>query len=153
MSDDRADIERLVRDYIALSTGMQFEAKRSYWDAGERMPVLAPEEAAAPLVGWTEIERYWSASRGAMRDLATACFDVHVNRLGANLALAVFKQRWVATLTGTGPLSNAPLASTVRATFVLRRVGQDWRIVASVEAHVDAVVYVTEMYRTAASAR
>lgn len=151
--DDRAAIERLVRDYIALSKGMQFEAKRGFWDADEPQPVLAPEEAATPFVGWPAIERYWGASRGAMKDLATDCFDVHVNLLSNDLALAVFRQRWAATMAGPGYLAGAPLASTVRATFVLRRSESTWKICASVEAHVDGVTYFRGLYERRAVER
>jgi ketosteroid isomerase-like protein len=152
-SNDRDSIERLVRDYIALSKGMQFEAKRGFWDVDEPHPVLAPEEAAAPLVGWDAIERYWGASSGAMKDLATDCFDVHVNLLSSDLALAVFRQRWVATMAGPDYLAGAPLASTVRATFVLRRCAGAWKICTSVEAHVDGVTYFRELYEARAATR
>lgn len=146
-ADDRAAIERLVREYIALSTGLRLGQKRAYWDPDEPTPVLAPEEAAAPLVGWEAIERYWSGSRESIAELRTECFDVHVNPLGPDLALAIFRQHWTATMAGRGYLAGVPLAATVRATFALRRKADGWRIFASVEAHVDGAEYFREVYR------
>ena len=120
-ADERAAIEHLVRAYVALSAGLRFAEKRAYWDEDEPSPVLAPEEAATPLVGWDAIERYWSGSRESIADLRTECFDVHVNLLAPDLA--------------------------VRATFALRKRPAGWRIFASVEAHVDGAEYFRSLYR------
>ncbi len=135
-----------VRAYIALSKGMRFEEKRRFWDDGEPQPVLAPEEAPAPLIGWFAIDGYWNASRQAMASLRTICFDFHVNRLGPAMALVAFKQRWRAELAGSGPLASAPLAATVRSSWVLRRREEGWRIVCVVEAHVDGAQYFRDLY-------
>jgi ketosteroid isomerase-like protein len=151
---ERAAIERLVREYVGLSAGMRFAEKRAYWDADEPNPVLAPEESGGPLVGWEAIENYWRGSREAITDLRTECFDVHVNVLAPDLALAVFRQHWTATMSG-GPkyLGAAPLAATVRATYALRRRGGEWRIFAIVEAHVDGAEYFRSLYRNRAAGR
>lgn len=151
-ADERATIEHLVRGYIALSSGMRFAEKRAYWDAEEPLPVLAPEESAAPLVGWEAIERYWGGSRETIADLRTECFDVHVNLLAPDLALAIFRQHWTATMAGPTYLAGAPLAATVRATFALRKRAAGWRIFASVEAHVDGAEYFRSLYRDRARA-
>jgi hypothetical protein len=140
------ELVEFVRGYIALSKGMRFEEKRLFWDAAEPHPVLAPEEAAEPLVAWTAIDGYWKSSRQAMASLRTLCFDFHVNRLGPALALVAFKQRWLAELAGSGPFASAPLAATVRSTWLLRRREAGWRIVCSVEAHIDGVQYFRDLY-------
>lgn len=146
-ADERAAIEHLVRAYVALSSGLRFAEKRAYWDEDEPSPVLAPEETATPLVGWDAIERYWSGSRESIADLRTECFDVHVNLLAPDLALAIFRQHWTATMAGPAYLAGAPLAATVRATFALRKRPAGWRIFASVEAHVDGAEYFRSLYR------
>jgi hypothetical protein len=152
-ADERAAIEHLVRGYVALSAGMRFAEKRAYWDEEEPSPVLAPEESAAPLVGWDAIEAYWSGSRESIADLRTECFDVHVNLLASDLALAIFRQHWTATMAAPTYLAGAPLAATVRATFALRKRVAGWRIFASVEAHVDGAEYFRALYRARAAGR
>jgi ketosteroid isomerase-like protein len=151
--EDRAAIEHLIREYVALSAGMRFQEKRAYWDPEEPSPVLAPEEAPRTLVGWEAIERYWGGSRETIADLRTECFDVHVNLLGPDLAAAIFRQHWTATMSGPRYLGGAPLAATVRATWLLRRRAAGWRIFAVVEAHVDGAEYFADLYRRRAAER
>jgi len=140
------ELIEFVRHYISLSKGMRFDEKRRFWDEEEPQPILAPEEAPSPLVGWAAIDGYWAASRQSMSSLRTLCFDFHVNPLSPNLAVVAFKQRWIAQLSGSGPLAAAPLAATVRSTWVLRRRPAGWRILCIVEAHVDGIQYFRSLY-------
>jgi ketosteroid isomerase-like protein len=150
-ADDRAVIEHLLREYVALSAGLRHAEKRAYWDPDETTPVLAPEEAAETLVGWEAIERYWGGSRETIADLRTECFDVHVNLLAPDVAVALYRQHWTATMAAPRFLAGAPLAATVRATCLLRRRPAGWRIYALVEAHVDGAEYFAELYRRRAA--
>jgi len=136
-----AEIEDVVTRYIALSEGMRFAAKRSFWDTEEATPLLAPEEVGAPLVGWQQIEAYWGATRTSLQSLRTECWDIVVNPLSESEVLALFKQRWVAQMSGPALLAAAPLASTVRVSMGLRRRSATWKIFMSVESHVDGVEY------------
>jgi len=136
-----AEIEDVVTRYIGLSDGMRFAEKRDFWDREEDTPLLAPEEVGTPLVGWQQIEAYWGATRTSLQSLRTECWDMVVNPLSGNEALAVFKQRWIAQMSGPALLAAAPLASTVRVSMGLRRRDATWKIFMSVESHVDGVEY------------
>jgi hypothetical protein len=141
------EIARFLDRYIGYSRDMDFDAKRACWDADEPTPVLAPEESLVPHVGWGALERYWNSSRAEMSSLSTTWSELVVTPLTERMVVAAFKQTWTATLRGTGPLTGAPIAATVRANLLLRRSAAQWRIVASVEAHVDGAEYFLDLYR------
>ncbi|MDX2223610.1 MAG: hypothetical protein SFV21_12720, partial [Rhodospirillaceae bacterium] len=76
-----AELAVLVRTYVGYSEGMNFAAKRALWDADEPAPLLMPEEAHAPLIGWAAIDAYWSKSRVVMESLKSRTANHRVRLL------------------------------------------------------------------------
>ena len=147
MSEEHdAEFRRFVDTYIHLSTGMKFEEKRELWDPEEACPVLIPEEAQEPLVGWPAIEGYWQNTRHTLHSLTTEWWDLHVQRLSGDEALLLFKQRWRARMHESAYFSAEALASTVRVTMGVRRRPAGWRIFMSTESHLDGVEYFRAIY-------
>jgi hypothetical protein len=145
---DQLDAEflRFIDSYIHLSTGMRFEEKRRLWDSEEPCPVLIPEEADQPLVGWPAIEGYWQNTRHTLQSLTTEWWDLTVQRLSDDEVLLLFKQRWCAEMQASAYFSTRPLASTVRVTMGARRRADGWRIFMSTESHLDGVEYFRALY-------
>lgn len=139
-------LRALVRDYIMLSKDQRYAEKRAFWDLEEPRPVLSPEESNAPHIGWDAIEKYWSHARGSMASLETVCWDIEPILLCPSLALITFKQRWMATMSGQGPLTGTPIAATVRVSMALRKRDGAWKIFMSVESHVDGPTYFRTLY-------
>ncbi len=69
MTDVMPEIAALVAQYVGYSEGMNFEGKRSLWDQDDPQPLLMPEEAHEPIIGWAAINAYWSKSRVIMESL------------------------------------------------------------------------------------
>jgi hypothetical protein len=135
------DLVALVHEYIALSAGMQFEAKRAFWDAEEALPLLKPEEEVSPLIGWHAIDAYWHRTRGAVTDLESRCRDIVVTALSAEIALAHFHLEWRATIDAPF-LNGGALGAHVRVLAAFRRKPEGWRLFCYVESHIDAAAYV-----------
>jgi hypothetical protein len=135
-----------LNKYIGLSHGMRFDEKRAMWDLDEPTPVLSPEEVMQPLIGWPAIERYWGETRESIESLSTEWWDLHVQRLSPDFALLLFKQRWRAIMIPASIFSDKHIASTVRVSMGVRKLSDEWRIIFSVESHVDGVVYFRALY-------
>jgi hypothetical protein len=149
---DEAAIRALVRDYVGLSASRRFPERIRYWDAEEPCPVLVPEEAPDPLVGWEALRAYWAATRGAVAGFRTDVGEILVNRLAPDHAIAVFAQRWHARMADGPLLGEERLSAEVRVAFALRRREGLWRIFAAVESHVDGIEYFRRLYRRRAEA-
>lgn len=147
-ADEQAALRSLIEDYVALSKGMRFAEKRTFWDVDEPMPVLSPEESERLWRGWDEIEAYWTATKGALVDLQSDCWGILIQPLSSKLALALFNLGWTAHVEG---LSNGTaLGAHVRVTAALRRKPEGWRFFSYIEGHVDAVEYMRSYYRAKA---
>ena len=136
-STDVDDVTDIVLAYVACSEGMDFATRKSLWDPAEATPVLCPEEAPEPLIGWDALDAYWSRSRETMASLKTKATKIRVRLLGEELALASYQSRWIATLSQTGHLPEKPISADVRMNAVLRRTADGWRYIHLVEGPVD----------------
>lgn len=135
MSDSlAAELVPLIERYISYSEGMNFEGKRALWDRDEPAPLLMPEEAAAPLVGWAAIDAYWSKSRVVMTSLKSRSANHRCRLLAAEIALVTYDLRWVATLAGP---PRPAIAADVRVTALLRKKPEGWRYFHLMEGPID----------------
>jgi len=151
MSGIEEELRARISAYLALSTGLRLESKKDFWDGEESHPLLKPEEAPAALIGWQAIEAYWAGSKGIMSDLTSLPRDIAVMALNPDLAVASFTQFWTATLSGGGILGGRSLAADVRVTQFWRRRAGQWLLFASVEGHLDPLLFARAMVRKASS--
>jgi hypothetical protein len=137
MTDLTAELATLVATYVGYSEGMNFEAKRALWDADDPAPLLMPEEAHEPLIGWPAINAYWSKSRVIMENLKSRTANHRVRLLAPDIALLTYDMRWAATLAGPANVVRKPIAADVRVTALLRRKPEGWRFFHLMEGPMD----------------
>ena len=127
----------LIQRYVAYSEGMNFAGKRALWDGDDPAPLLMPEEAPEPLIGWPAIDAYWAKSRVVMTSLKSRTAN-HVCRLLApDIALVTYDMRWVATLATAPGVTRQPIAADVRVTALLRKKPEGWRYFHLMEGPID----------------
>ncbi|MDX2224128.1 MAG: hypothetical protein SFV21_15365, partial [Rhodospirillaceae bacterium] len=100
-------------------------------------PLLMPEEAHAPLIGWAAIDAYWSKSRVVMESLKSRTANHRVRLLADDIALVTYDMRWVATLAGPKEVPRKPIAADVRVTALLRKKPDGWRFFHLMEGPID----------------
>lgn len=131
------ELAALIATYVSYSEGMNFEGKRALWDQDDPVPLLMPEEAHAPLIGWAAINAYWSKSRVIMETLKSRTANVRARLIAPDVALATYDMRWVATLAGPPEIKRKPIAADVRVTALLRQTPNGWRFFHLMEGPVD----------------
>ena len=134
LTEELAD---LIATYVGYSEGMNFEGKRALWDQDDPQPLLMPEEAHAPLIGWPAINAYWSKSRVIMESLKSRSANHRARLIAPDIALATYDMRWVATLAGPANIPRKPIAADVSVTALLRRKPEGWRFFHLMEGPVD----------------
>jgi ketosteroid isomerase-like protein len=137
MTDLTVELTTLVATYVGYSEGMNFEGKRSLWDQDDPQPLLMPEEAHQPLIGWVAINAYWSQSRVIMESLKSRSANHVARQIAPDIALVTYDMRWVATLAGSAKVARKPIAADVRVTALLRRKPEGWRFFHLMEGPVD----------------
>ena len=149
MSGPVEDVIATIREYVACAETMDFARRKSLWDADEALPILCPEEAQAPLVGWAALDGYWARSRVVMADLKAQARNIVVTLLADDIALATYDNRWIATMAG--PAQEAPIAADVRMNALLRRKPEGWRYFQLVEGPVDLLTMSQQAARRSAA--
>ena len=138
VSDDvSGDLVPLIEHYVSYSEGMNFAGKRALWDRDDPAPLLMPEEAPQPLIGWPAIDAYWAKSRVVMTSLKSRTANHVCRLLAADIALVTYDMRWVATLASAPGVSRPPIAADVRVTALLRRKPEGWRYFHLMEGPID----------------
>ena len=137
MSSPEADIVAVIKRYVGCAATMDFAGRKALWDADDPQPILCPEEATEPLIGWQAMDAYWSRSRVVMAELRAQASGFCINLLADDLALATYENRWIATMAGAAP--EPPIAADVRMNALLRKKPQGWRYFQLVEGPVDLV--------------
>lgn len=137
MTEVMPEIAALVAQYVGYSEGMNFEGKRSLWDQDDPQPLLMPEEAHEPIIGWAAINAYWSKSRVIMESLKSRSANHLARQIAPDLAIATYDMRWVATLAGPANVVRKPIAADVRVTALLRRKPEGWRFFHLMEGPID----------------
>ncbi|MDX2142652.1 MAG: nuclear transport factor 2 family protein [Rhodospirillaceae bacterium] len=138
MSDDvTPEIAPLIERYVSCSEGMNFAGKRALWDADDPAPLLMPEEAHAPLIGWAAIDAYWSKSRKIMESLKSRTANIRARRIAPDIAVATYDMRWIAVMAGPTDAPRRPISADVRVTALLRQKPEGWRLFHLMEGPVD----------------
>jgi hypothetical protein len=144
---EEAEIIAVIQRYVGCAATMDFAGRKALWDADEPEPVLCPEEAGEPLIGWQAMDAYWARSRVVMADLKAKASRFCITLLADNLALATYDNRWIAHMAGSS--GEPPIAADVRMNALLRKKPEGWRYFQLVEGPVDLMT----MSRQAAERR
>ncbi len=133
MNAQEHEVVDTIRQYVACAKTMDFAGRKALWDHDEPLPILCPEEATQPLVGWEALDAYWSRSRVTMADLK---------------ALATYDNRWIAHMAG--PTEEPAISADVRMNALLRRKPEGWRYFQLVEGPVDLMTMARQAARRSA---
>jgi len=137
MSNLANQVTSLIKEYVAYSETMDFAGKKALWDSDDPAPLLMPEEAPTPLIGWSAINLYWSQSRVIMKSLKSQTANHTVRQIDRDLVLATYDMRWIATLAGPKDVSRKPISADVRVTALLRQKPEGWRFFHLMEGPID----------------
>ncbi len=146
MTSLQTEITYLITLYVGYSESMDFAGKKALWDADDPAPLLMPEEAHDPLVGWDAIDAYWSKSRVVMEKLKSRTANHFVREIDEGLALATYDMRWVATMAEPKDVPSKPIAADVRVTALLRKKPEGWRFFHLMEGPIDLMAMAREAY-------
>lgn len=152
MSDLTEQITVLIQRYVGYSESMNFDGKKALWDADDPSPLLMPEEAHAPLIGWAAIDAYWSKSRVIMETLKSQTANHTVREIDEDLVLATYDMRWVATMAGPKDVPRNPISADVRVTALLRQKPEGWRFFHLMEGPIDLMAMTRLAYTRKAQA-
>ena len=150
MSSETEAVTEAVLAYVACSKGFNFAGRKLLWDPAEETPILCPEEAPEPLIGWEALDAYWSGSRESMASLESKATNIHVRLLSENIALASYQTRWIATMAAAGKTPEKPISADVRMTAVLRKTEEGWRYIHLMEGPVDLMTMARQSANRAA---
>jgi len=135
MNATKEDILDTVQRYVACAETMDFAGRKALWDADEPLPIICPEESAEPLIGWQELDAYWSHSRVVMSDLRAQASNLKVHLLSDDIAWVVYDNRWIAYMAA--PANEPPISADVRMNALMRKTSSGWRYFQLVEGPVD----------------
>jgi len=135
MSGAESEVVATIRQYVACAETMDFAARKALWDHDEPLPILCPEEATEPLIGWQALDAYWSRSRVTMADLKAMATHFTITLLADDVALATYDNRWIAHMAG--PTEEPAISADVRMHALLRKKPEGWRYFQLVEGPVD----------------
>lgn len=148
MNSEEQAVVSTIREYVACAQTMDFAARKALWDHDEGMPILCPEEAIEPLIGWDALDAYWSRSRVTMADLKAMATNFSIALLADDIALATYDNRWIAHMAG--PTKEPAISADVRMNALLRKKPEGWRYFQLVEGPVDLMTMARQAARRSA---
>ena len=140
------NVTKLIVEYVSYSEDMDFEGKRALWDQDDPAPLLMPEEAHVPLIGWDAINAYWSKSRVIMESLKSQTANHTAREIDDGIVLATYDMRWIATMAGPEGVPRKPISADVRVTALLRKKEPSWRFFHLMEGPIDLMAMTREAY-------
>lgn len=143
MTPLETEIDALLTHYYAHFSAMDFAAARSVWDSAEPHPCYLAEEIDDFLRDWPAIEAYWASSQATMSKLQSRHWALRAQQIAADLATATWRLHWNAQIIG----QDKPVGGEVRATAVLRRRTEGWRLFHYVEAPLAPILYIRQLYQ------
>ena len=105
-------------------------------------PCYLPEESAEPLIGWEQIEGYWSQTLTIISKLSMRIWDLRLKRLSDDLVVALYQMHWNARVSGY----PEPVGGDNRVTAIFRHTSEGWRFCHYVEAPLAPILYMRKLY-------
>jgi len=133
-----AVLESVASDWNSSNYG----ALKSYWDETDPMPLYLAEESDLIMTTWTDVETYWSASQQWIEWIQVEYSNYQIKQIDPSNAMAAFDLRFDLQLTDR----PRPIGGDNRAVVSLRKIEDDWKIHAWVEAPLSTATYVRKLY-------
>lgn len=119
-----------------------YAALKSHWDETDPMPLYLAEESDLIMTSWADVERYWTASQQWIEWIHVEYANYHIKQVDESNAMAAFDLRFDLKLNDR----PRPIGGDNRAVVSLRKIDDDWKIHAWVEAPLSAATYVRKLY-------
>ncbi len=141
--EDQTAIEAMFVSYQTAWAANDPERLEAHWDTTDPAPVYLAEEIARRMTDWEAIRSYWNNNREYIERVRLTFSDFAFKPLHQDLITAVFDMRWDIRFRSAG---MTPMGGDNRVVTTVRRVGDQWRLVAWVEAPLAALPYLQQLY-------
>jgi len=138
------DIRAVLDRYVERWNAWDMAALRALWDPEEPEPIYVAEEREA-LIGWEALASYWKVGEPRRSEHFIRFFDLRVRAMAPDLAHAFYKLSWN-YFSRDNPLYRHPIGGEVRATTLLRRKPEGWRLFHHIEAPLASLIQLRQAH-------
>jgi hypothetical protein len=138
------EIDAVLKRYVERWNVWDMAAVRTLWDADEPEPIYVAEEREA-LIGWDALAGYWKVSEPRRSEHFIRFYDLRVRGLGPTLAHAFYKLSWN-FFSRDNPLYRHPIGGEVRATTLLRKKPDGWKLFHHIEAPLASLIQLRQAH-------
>lgn len=130
LSDLEREIGEVMDEVARRWSALELGRMRELWDESEPDPIYVAEELRHPVAGWNAFDEYWVRMSGRLRGATYRVGEVRARNVASDLAIATLTIDW--TLLPVE--AESPNRGQSRATAVLRRTPDGWRLIHWMEA-------------------
>jgi hypothetical protein len=139
-----AEIDAFLNEYEALWDKQDPAGLIALWDQGDDEPFYLAEEQNEWRIGWQQVMNYWDAPGPSSANSVRMRFDgVQARWLSEELAFAKFWIRFDTSMK----FMPAPIGTDARASAVLRKTDDGWRLVTWAESPGSPILYIANLYK------
>ena len=139
-----AEIDAFLNEYEALWDRQDPAGLIALWDQGDDEPFYLAEEQNEWRIGWNQVKDYWDPPGPSSSAAVRMRFDgVQARWLSDELAFAKF---WIRFDTKMNFMPE-PFGTDARASAVLRKTADGWRLVTWAESPTSPILYIANLYR------
>jgi hypothetical protein len=144
MAELEAEIGAVLERYVSHWNEWEMDAVKWLWDADEPEPIYVAEEAPAH-IGWEELDRYWQVAEPRRSEHFIRLSDLRAREIAPGVAHAFYTLSWNVFIYNNR-LYPRPIGGTVRATTLLRRKPQGWRLFHHIEAPLASLIQLKDAH-------
>jgi hypothetical protein len=144
MTGLQEEVADVLGRYVAHWNAWEMDALKALWDADEEEPIYVAEETPA-LIGWEALGRYWQVSEPRRSEHYIGLSDLRVREIAPGVAHAFYTLSWNVYIYNNR-LYPKPIGGTVRATTLLRRKPEGWRLFHHIEAPLASLIQLKDAH-------
>lgn len=144
MAELEAEIGAVLERYVAHWNDWEMDAVKGLWDPDEPEPIYVAEEAPAH-IGWDALDRYWQVSEPRRSEHFIRLSELRAREIAPGVAHAFYTLSWNVFIYNNR-LYPRPIGGTVRATTLLRRKADGWRLFHHIEAPLASLIQLKDAH-------
>jgi ketosteroid isomerase-like protein len=145
-TQDDDGLGNFIGQYMAKMSQMDADGLCADWIDDETVFYIA-EEFDAPIVGRSEIHRYWRENNNIMHRLSVRYGEIRRRPLGGDLTSVMYPVHWNAVVGSAGAI---PIGGDIKVMAVVRKTADGWRFCQWAECILGALPFVRRAYQRAA---
>lgn len=136
--DVEAEVRAVIHATAEAWNSQDFACVLALWDPDEPTPFYLAEEQPDWFIGWEKLRAYLDPPKPspAVQGIREEMRDIHVKRIGPDLAIAAWWMHFEMKIIG-----RPPIGEDVRVSAVLRRTAAGWRYIHWAESPMTGVMY------------